>query len=151
MRKKITKRAVDALQPKQNGASDFMWDTDVTGFGCKVTAAGRKVYIFQYRTRVQNSQRAPKRITLGTHGDLTPDQARKLAADLLVHVKAGTDPGVAWEKRDVPTVTALAERFLTEYLPNKKRPPRASTIESYGLIFPCPPTTRPQTGGGRHC
>ena len=49
MRKRITKRAVDALRASTRPV--FLWDTDVTGFGCKATRTGRKVFIFQYRTR----------------------------------------------------------------------------------------------------
>lgn len=151
MKRRITKRAVDTLSPKvvPDGAlrPDFLWDTDVTGFGCKVTAAGRKVYLFQYRTRSQTKKTAPKRITLGTHGQLTPDQARKLAAKLLVTVRGGTDPSVAWQKRDAPTVKAMAERFLTDYLPTKKRPPRVSTIKDYACLFRC--HVVPQLGSKR--
>jgi len=42
---KITKRTVDAAK---KGAKDaFIWDSDLRGFGLKVTPAGRKVYILQ--------------------------------------------------------------------------------------------------------
>ena len=82
---KITKRAVDALHP--NGADQFLWDTDLKGFGLKVTAGGNKVYILQYR---KGGRGAPtRRVTIGRHGALTPDQARKEAARLsgaLAHV-----------------------------------------------------------------
>jgi hypothetical protein len=45
---KITKRTVDALKP---GATDrFLWDTELKGFGLKVTPSGNKVYILQYRS-----------------------------------------------------------------------------------------------------
>ena len=135
MRKRITKRSVDALKP---GSRDvFLWDTDVTGFGCKVTPRGRKVFILQYRTRGQGSERAPKRITIGKHGDLTPDDARKIAAELLLQVKSGGDPSGAWSRSEAPTVFDLAEHFLTVYLPEKKRPPRESTIGSYESLFRC--------------
>jgi Arm DNA-binding domain len=44
---KITKRTVDALKP---GITDlFLWDTELKGFGLKVTPGGNKVYILQYR------------------------------------------------------------------------------------------------------
>jgi hypothetical protein len=50
MQARLTKRAVDALGP---GVKDFLvWDSgdgSVKGFGLKVTPAGRKVYLFQYR------------------------------------------------------------------------------------------------------
>ena len=51
MRKRITKRAVDALRASTRPV--FLWDTDVTGFGCKATPAGKKVFIFQYRRKGQ--------------------------------------------------------------------------------------------------
>ena len=44
MRKRITKRALDALRAGTRPV--FLWDTDVTGFGCKATRTGRKVFIF---------------------------------------------------------------------------------------------------------
>ena len=138
MKKRITKRAVDALAPRsgQNGNQlpNFLWDTDVTGFGCKVTPTGRKVYILQYRPLDQRSRStAPKRLTLGRHGELTPDQARTLAAEKLLLIKAGNDPSRPPSDNGA-TVATLMERFLTEYLPSKKRAPRPRTIEDYERI-----------------
>jgi hypothetical protein len=47
MQGKITKRTVDALKP---GAKDrFLWDTELKGFGLKVTPSGNKIYVLQYR------------------------------------------------------------------------------------------------------
>lgn len=136
MRRKITKRSVDALKPGPKPR--FLWDTELTGFGCKVTPAGRKVFILQYRTRNQGWKSAPKRVTIGKmSGDLTPDGARKIARYLLFEVKSGSDPAEAWRPGDPPTVAALANRFLTEYLPHKKRPPRQSTIDFYETLFRC--------------
>ena len=135
MRKKITKTAVDNLAPGPRNA--FLWDTEITGFGCKVTPAGRKVYILQYRTEGQDSRKAPKRITLGKHGDITADKARKLAARALLKVKGGDDPRQFRQSEADPTVAMLADRFLNEYLPNKKRPPRERTVASYESLLRC--------------
>ncbi len=135
MQKRITKRAVDAAQP--TARRFFLWDTDVTGFGLKVTPNGRKIYVFQYRVPGLGRKATPKRITLGRHGELTPGQARKLAADHLLAVKAGGDPARDRKPRETPAVWALAKRFLTEYLPGKKRPPRSSTISYYDGLFRC--------------
>ncbi len=135
MRKRITKRSVDALGPAAREV--FLWDTELAGFGCKVTPAGRKVYILQYRTRGQDWKRAPKRVTLGKHGELTPELARTLAARLLVEVRSGGDPAAAWRPGESPSVADLAERFLRDYLPAKKRPPRASTVAYYDTLFRC--------------
>ena len=56
MRKKITKTSVDNL--KSGSRDAFLWDTEITGFGCKITPAGRKVYVLQYRTEGQDSRKA---------------------------------------------------------------------------------------------
>lgn len=135
MRAKITKTAVDNLKPGSRDA--FLWDTEITGFGCKITPAGRKVYVLQYRTEGQDSRRAPKRITLGKHGDITTEVARQRATRAMLKVKDGQDPRRFRQSDSDPTVAKLAERFLQEYLPNKKRPPRPSTISAYESLFRC--------------
>ncbi len=61
--------------------------------------------------------------------------ARDLASDLSLKARSCLDPSVEWRRRDAPTVSDLASRFLTEYLPGKKRPTRESTIESYETIL----------------
>ena len=89
---KITKRAVDAMQAGQRDV--FLWDTDLTGFGLKVSPAGGKTYIYQYRmARPGEAERtAPRRYTIGRHGALAPDQAREQAHKLAAMVATGTDP-----------------------------------------------------------
>ena len=42
MKAKITKRAVDAAKPAKRDW--FIWDTEVRGFGLKVTPAGNRVF-----------------------------------------------------------------------------------------------------------
>ncbi len=89
---KITKREVDAAKP---GMADiFLWDTITKGFGVKVTPAGSKIYIYQYRIAEQGkADRTPaKRYTIGKHGQLTPDQARDRAKELAGLVTRGVDP-----------------------------------------------------------
>lgn len=88
----ITKRAVDAARP--SARDQFIWDDDVSGFGLKVTPAGGKVYVFQYRlARPGEAERTPaRRYTIGRHGHLTPNQARKRAKELAALVHQGIDP-----------------------------------------------------------
>lgn len=92
----ITKRTVDAAKP---GPRDyFLWDGGekeaVKGFGLKVTPAGGKIYVYQYRiARPGEAERTPaKRYTIGKHGNLTPDQARTRAKELAALVERGIDP-----------------------------------------------------------
>lgn len=135
MRGRITKRSVDSLEA---GARDtFLWDSDIAGFGVKATPSGKKVFVLQYRTRSQDQKEfaTPKRLTLGRYGDMTPEQARQMAGKLLLEVRTGGDPGIAFRPSSQPTVSDLAARFLGEYLPNKKRRPRSSTIAYYEILF----------------
>jgi hypothetical protein len=126
---KITKRTVDALKP---GATDrFLWDTELKGFGVKVTPAGKKIYILQYRkggrVRVDGAAAVKwhptKRVTIGQHGALAPEQAREKARALSGTLTSGGDPAavVAAEKR-APNVADLAQRFLDEHVATKTKP-----------------------------
>ncbi len=88
----ISKRTVDAAQA--GSRDEFLWDNDVKGFGLKVTPAGGKIYVFQYRVaRPGETANTPaRRYTIGKHGNLTPEQARARAKELAVLVVTGIDP-----------------------------------------------------------
>ncbi len=115
MKVKITKRAVDAAAPGKRDA--FLWDTDLTGFGLKVTPAGNRIYVLQYRFG-----RRLRRYTIGKHGaPWTPEEARREAARLLGLVAAGTDPtDVKAETRRALTITELCDLYLAEGCTTKR-------------------------------
>jgi integrase len=84
----ITKSAVDGFLAK---ASDqFLWDGKVPGFGLKVTPAGSKIYLYQYRLGGRGAK--VRRFTIGKHGAISPDQARTEAKRLAMLVAQGNDP-----------------------------------------------------------
>ena len=63
------------------------------------------------------------RLTLGTHGPVTADEARKLAIDALADANRGADPALEKaEKRKEKTVSDLADRYLTDHAEIKKKP-----------------------------
>ena len=57
------------------------------GFGVRVYRSGRTTYVAQAR-----GPSGSRRVTLGRHGELSADQARKLAAVAIRRIKAGKDP-----------------------------------------------------------
>jgi integrase len=116
MRAKITKRKMDELQPGERDV--FIWDTDLPGFGCKITPKGSRVYIFQYSQAGRD-----RRVTIGRHGiDVTAEQARLKAQKYRGLVAAGEDPLASGAKgpEDI-TVAELGRRYIDEYaVPHKK-------------------------------
>jgi integrase len=87
--------SVSTVKAAEKGERDrFLWDAELKGFGLKVTPAGSKVYIFQYRPkrRGESATTPTKRYTIGKHGPLTPSQARDRAKDLAEQVRKGGDP-----------------------------------------------------------
>ncbi len=122
MKIKLTKRSIEAAKP---GARDlFLWDTEVSGFGCKVTPKGRRVFILQYWANGR-----AKRVTLGRYGhDLTVEQARTKARRRRGQVADGGDPAAdRADARAMPTLAAFSKRYLVEHAEVKKKP---SSIES---------------------
>ena len=61
---KITKRSVDAVFP--DGVVTWRSDCDFKELGLKLTATGKKTYIYQYRTGGRES--TTKRVTIGERG-----------------------------------------------------------------------------------
>ena len=116
MRAKITKRKVDELQPGERDV--FLWDTELPGFGCKVTPKGNRVYVLQYGQAGRD-----RRITIGRHGiDVTAEQARLEAQRLRGLVATGGAPtGMGAKRSEVITVAELGQRYLEDYaIPHKK-------------------------------
>src|SRR5215208_784887 len=86
---KFTKRGIDAL-PSPARADQIRWDEDLKGFGLKLTPAGRKVFLVQYRPT--GDRRNPRKYTIGEYGSVTPHQARVEAQRVLANRAAGRDP-----------------------------------------------------------
>ena len=62
-------------------------------------------------------------MTIGRHGPLTCDEARRRAKALLGAVAAGRDPAAEVSaKREGETVDTLAKRYLHEHAEPKKKP-----------------------------
>src|SRR3546814_11253335 len=88
---KISLRTVPAAAVP-TGNDVYYWDTDLRGFGLRVTPKGVRSYVVQYRL----PGRAAQRKTLGIHGSaLTPEQARQIASVMLFDAKQGNDPAQA--------------------------------------------------------
>lgn len=122
---KLTKTAVDAAIPKDHDYE--LRDTSVPGFILKVTPAGRKTFMLQYQTK-SGIRRKP---AIGRFGELTVEQARKIAQDWLAEVRQGNDPSAEKSAaRAAPTMKQLCEKFIEEYSKLHNKP---NTVEGNEL------------------
>ncbi len=120
---KLSKRTVDTLCVQSKEA--VFWDRDLPGFGVRVYTTGRKVYVVQSR-----GPDGPKRVTIGRHGKISAEQARKDAAVLIDRIKRG-EPPVPPPPVPAWTVSALAERYMEAHVAVSCRP---ATIKIYRAV-----------------
>jgi integrase len=111
------------------GGGKILYDDSVAGFGLRLTPAGARSFIFNYRVRKSHRER---RYTIGNagrwedgkwrEGSWTVAAARERARELDRIVDAGGDPmGDLHEARAAPTIDELADRYLAEHA-SRKRP-----------------------------
>ncbi|MDE3261041.1 MAG: integrase family protein [Acidobacteriota bacterium] len=115
----LTKRTVEGLQPADKPW--IAWDDRLIGFGVRVQPSGAKSFILNYRIGSGGRKARNRRIAIGRCGRLAPEDARRLAQELLGRVARGQDP--AQERADSRGMPTLREAFA-EYLtvnPNRKR------------------------------
>jgi integrase len=120
---RLTKRAIDGLEPAEK--DQVFFDAELPGFGVKVTPAGRKVFLVQYRYP-PGRQGKNRRYTIGAYGEgLTPDQARRIAVEVKGQLAAGKDPVAEREAIERAALTAAAE----------KRRKGANSVEAIATAF----------------
>ena len=113
--KSISRRTVEALSVAKD---TVFWDNDLTGFGVRVYPSGARVYVVQSR-----GPGGLKRVTVGRHGVISADQARRRGALILARIKAGEDPVAApLGVEPGPAVAELAARYYREYVAVRCKP-----------------------------
>jgi integrase len=133
---KIKKSSVDALDV--TGKRYTATDTEIAGFCVRVSAAGRKDYGYRYRAGGGRNGR-PRWYSIGTHGAITPDQAREIARSLAADVARGGDPAADRQAhREAPTVGELLDLYLVDHVQKKNKPATAKNVRLLieGVIRP---------------
>ncbi len=119
-KKKLTDRAVKLLKP---GNERFeVWDASASGFGVRVSPAGRKSFIYLYRFEGR-----ARRMTLGVYPRMSLATARTRHAEARELLEEeGKDPGAELVKtkranREAPTVNDLADEYMEKWAKPRKR------------------------------
>lgn len=122
----LTDKVVKALEAPETGNKIF-YDEETKGFGLRVTSAGARAFILNYRAGARE-----RRYTIGSFPDWKVSKARDEAKRLKREVDLGRDPmGERHEDRAAPTIADLADRFEAEHLPNR----RSATVRDYKGIL----------------
>ena len=110
-RRLISRRTVEALKVNKD---TVFWDRDVPGFGVRVYASGTKMYVVQSRTEGKSV-----RVTVGRHGVISADEARRRAVRIVNRIKAGEEPvaePLPARLAGGPTVADLVARYMEEHV-----------------------------------
>jgi integrase len=124
---RITKRLVDGLGPEDVGR--VIRDDELTGFGVRLNADGSKTYLVEYRAG-RGRGFPTRRLSIGRHGVLTPEQARQQAKKTLAQVAHGEDPaGARAARAKDPTVKDILLTALEQHWKPKRKPSTAKAFE----------------------
>ncbi|WP_436637632.1 tyrosine-type recombinase/integrase [Microbaculum sp. FT89] len=116
MAQRITESLVRAL-PGPTTGNTITYDTDVKGFGIRVTAAGAKAFVLNYRVGGRE-----RRLTIGSYPDWSAAAARDEAKKLKREIDRGEDPmAQRQEDRAALTVAELCHLYIDKRV-SKKRP-----------------------------
>ena len=102
---RLTKRLVDGLKVEEKDA--IFWDRDLAGFGVRVHATERKLYVVQSR-----GPPGLKRVTLGPCAGIDIEERRREVAEVIDRIKRGEDSRPS-KPAPEPTVADLAARCLS--------------------------------------
>ena len=125
---KLTKTFVEAAIPRSKQYT--VWCSELPGFGVYILPSGQRTYFVDYRNAVGTR----RRLTIGRHGKLTADQARRLAISMMGKAVGGEDPAMERAaSRKAITMRELCKQYLDAadrglILGKGGRPKKASTV-----------------------
>lgn len=126
---KLTKTIVDGAELRAKQYT--VWCSELKGFGVYVHPTGSRTYFVDYRT----ADGARRRMTIGRHGVLTTEQARKLAIETMGTVVLKKEDPLFERKtrRAALTVGDLCDQYLAaaqkgHILGRSSHPKKASTL-----------------------
>jgi integrase len=129
MGRRLTQAAIDAAQPHKR-KDTYLWDARLIGFGVKITPAGGKTYLLQYRSP---EDRRSRRLSVGRAADMSLETARGRAEEAMRLLRAGHDP--ADEKRKIKEAWTV-KQLSAEWMEDLKRLGRAgSTLKEYQRLL----------------
>ena len=92
-----------------------IWDTQVRGFGIRITPTGNKTFLIYWR----RDNGAQRKKSIGKYGKITIEQARKIAQSFFYKISMGEEP---LQKRNDLSFREYSSMYLDEYSYHHKSP-----------------------------
>ena len=108
----LNKKSVESLKLPEHGFK-VVWDSNLKGFGIRISDKGTKTYFAVYRNRYKKQVIK----SIGRHGEISAVEARRRAKKLLGAVAAEADP---YRDRPEPTFEVIAEEYIKRRCSQKK-------------------------------
>lgn len=109
---KLTKRVIEAVVPPAAGQT-FLRDTEIKGFALRITACGARSFVLERRIH-----RRVRRITIARYPDITVQQARDLAQEMLGVIAKGGDPQA--QRRQAAMRGVTLKQAYDDYVTERK-------------------------------
>lgn len=105
---KLTKTEVEKAPPREKQYT--LWCNELRGFGVYIHPTGRRTYFVDYRT----GDGGRRRMTIGRHGAITTDQARKLAIETMggIVLQKGDPLLERKTRRSSLTIAELCDQYV---------------------------------------
>src|SRR5205814_6192553 len=108
------------------------YDTELTGFGLKVSPTRAFSFIVEYRPGAGGRNVAKRRMVIGTPKNLTPEEARNQASGILARVRLGDDPAAERSNaRKAENISDLLTSFMNEHIRAKRKARTAKLFDDY--------------------
>jgi integrase len=115
-RVRLTELEIRRIKPPAAG-NVVRYDNEVPGFGLRITAAGARSFVLNYRCGGKE-----RRLTIGTWPAWSATAAREKAKELRRQIEQGIDPLAAREARQgALTVASLAKDYIEHHAKVNKR------------------------------
>ena len=127
----LTERIIRDAKPE--AVQRVLWDSQIKGLGVRVTVAGAKSFVIDYRTGGRQ-----RRATIGRCSEMSLRAARERAARELARIREGeTGPlDRRHEAREAPTVDDALRFYFDDFAPARQKIGRlaAKTVREYGFV-----------------
>ena len=106
----LTNKLVASVKPPRDKKYIRLWDSNISGFGLRVTDKGVKSFIFEGR---QGLSKKTKQVKIGRVGEMSVAEARTNAAELSRKFRSGEYEKLAQKRQGDNSTLSAVERYLS--------------------------------------